>query len=74
MGRHNATKRNRRDILDGFDTEYREWPELPHIATITAMPLKTRFINSAAAPWANIDKVIFDVEELQAYLAMWAIW
>ena len=31
------------------------------------MPLKTIFINSTAAYWANIDKVIFDMEELITY-------
>ena len=74
MGRHTNKQRRERPITDNFDRVYIELPGLPQIATIVAMPLKTRFINSAAAPWANIDKVIFDVEELQAYLAMWAIW
>lgn len=74
MRRHNDHRRNRSKRLEQFDTEYREWPQLAHIATIIAVPLKTRYINIACNPDANIDKVIFDVEELQAYLAMWAVW
>ena len=71
MGRHTN---KHRPITDNFDRVYIELPGLPQIATIVAMPLKTIFINSTAAYWANVDKVIFDVEELQAYLAMWAVW
>lgn len=66
MGRH-THKRMERGMLDHFDKVYMEWPEMPHIATVVAMPLKTIFINSTAAYWANIDKVIFDMEELISY-------
>jgi hypothetical protein len=68
------TKIKNRDSMENFDRVYREWPELPHIATIVAVPLKTVFINSAAAYWANVDKVIFDVDELQAYFPEYFNW
>ena len=74
MGRHTSNRRKNRNSIDNFDRVYMDWPELAHIARVIAMPLKTVYINTACAPWANIDKVIFDVEELQAYLAMWAVW
>lgn len=74
MGRHARTQHRERKILDHFDTEYREWPQLPHIATITAMPMKTRYINIACSPTANIDKVIFDVDEMQAYFPEYFNW
>jgi hypothetical protein len=67
MGRHTNKQRGKRPITDNFDRVYIELPGLPQIATIVAMPLKTIFINSTAAYWANIDKVIFDMEELITY-------
>lgn len=67
MGRHTNKQRRERPITDNFDRVYIELPGLPQIATIVAMPLKTIFINSTAAYWANIDKVIFDMEELITY-------
>lgn len=73
MGRH-TNKRKERDRLEHFDRVYMEWPEMPQIATVVAMPLKTIFINRAAAYWANIDKVVFDVEELITYFPEAAGW
>lgn len=64
MGRHTN---KHRPITDNFDRVYIELPGLPQISTIVAMPLKTIFINSTAAYWANVDKVIFDLDELAAY-------
>ena len=74
MSRHNGTRRSREGTTDNFDRLYMDWPELPGMAKLVAMPLKTIYINRAAAPWANIDKVIFDTEELAAYLPNWLIW
>jgi hypothetical protein len=56
-----------RGMLDHFDRVYMEWPEMPHIATVVAMPLKTIFINAAAHYSANVDKVVYDLDELLAF-------
>lgn len=74
MRRHNNPRRSRSRWMEQFDTEYREWPQLAHIARVVAVPLKTVYINRACNPDANIDKVIFDVDELQAFMGMWIVW
>lgn len=73
MGRHTNKQRRERTPLENYDTMYLAWPELPHIASVIVVPLKTRYINMAAAPDAKVDKLIHDEQEAEAYLRGWLL-
>lgn len=73
MGRHTNKQRRERTPFESYDTIYLEWPKLPHIASVIVVPLKTRYINTAAAPNANVDKLIHDEQEAEAYLRGWLL-
>lgn len=59
-------KRNRRADLTTFDRIYNDWPELPHIRSITAKPLKSIYYNRAANESA-VDFILNNWEELETF-------
>ena len=50
------------NIHDNFDHVHLEAPQLPDIAKIIVVPMKTVYVNIYAEHGANIAKVFYDVE------------
>ena len=53
--RHNQNRHPGRRVraIDRYDRVYIDEPEISGVRTIVAVPVKTIYINIAAAPWAG---------------------
>ena len=51
------------NVYEAFDRVGLEIPQLPHIAKLVVSPIKVVFINRAADPDANIDRLFRSVED-----------
>ena len=51
------------NVYEAFDRVGLEIPQLPHIAKLIVAPMKVVFINRAADPDANIDRMFRSVED-----------
>ena len=69
--RHNFPKRSSRGLLETFDIAYIDLPEEAHAARLIVVPMKTIFINIAAAPGENVDRLFQDVEDAEEFFQQW---
>ena len=68
--RHNHPRRNSRTPnLDLFDVEYIDLPEFPETHRLIALPMKAIYINRAADPSANLDRVFSDAWAFAEFLS-----
>lgn len=67
--RHNHPRRNSRTPnLDLFDVEYIDLPERSDIHKIYVLPAKVLYINTAANPFSNINRVFYEINQFADFL------
>lgn len=67
--RKNHIKRNSGHTdLSKFDRVYIDLPEAANTARIFAIPLKTIFYNTNAHSTCNLDRIYYDIAELEEFL------
>lgn len=64
MRKHNIPE----SVLEKFDEVTLDIPERGMTARMIVLPLKTVFINTGAEPFANIDRVFYDIEDFEDFL------
>lgn len=70
--RHNHTIKSS-NTISRYDRVYLDIPQCPWLHSMVAVPLKTIYYNTAAAPDGNIDRVFRDVWDLQMFVVRHSI-
>ena len=61
MRKNHPPRRDSKPNLQLFDVEYIDLPERDTVPRMYVLPMKTLYINTAARPDANVDRIFRDV-------------
>ena len=68
MRKNHISRKDNRPNLKLFDVEYIDLPEHATVSKMYVLPMKTLYINTAADPASNVDRVFRDTWDFAAFI------